>query len=326
VSGSHPASIGFSTRLKQAENILVVHRGALGDFLQAWPGLCSLAQRLPDANLIWAGRADRHIWTAPLGYRNCPPGFRQAVESIPSSQTWPERLENSAVIWFGLQKPPTELEFSRLLFLPGITPAEYLPPRKLYSKGLEQAGIDPIKDWLGHWRSLFSQPSPRSRPPRVLLFPGAGHPLRCWPLERFIELAKWLVQQGLTPCFVLGPAEMERNIEIKNFEHCCLRDLQTLQSVLLQGCLAVGNDTGPLHLAGYLGVPVVSLFGPSSPAQWSPLGARVVQQTLACSPCSQTGTISCRDPVCMTTIECSAVEQAVCAVLNGAASGCAPRS
>jgi ADP-heptose:LPS heptosyltransferase len=114
---------------------------------------------------------------------------------------------------------------------------------------------------------------------------------------------------------------MERNIEVKNFEHCCLWDLDALQSVLLQGCLAVGNDTGPLHLAGYLGVPVVSLFGPSSPAQWSPLGARVVQQDLACSPCSQTGSISCHDPVCMTTIESSAVQQAVCEVLEGAGSG-----
>jgi hypothetical protein len=47
----------------------------------------------------------------------------------------------------------------------------------------------------------------------------------------------------------------------------------------------------------------------------------VIQQDLACSPCSQTGSVGCHDPVCMTAIECSAVQQAVCETLKGAGSG-----
>jgi ADP-heptose:LPS heptosyltransferase len=37
----------------------------------------------------------------------------------------------------------------------------------------------------------------------------------------------------------------------------------------------VGNDSGPGHLAGILGVPTVSIFGPTDPARWRPLGPRV---------------------------------------------------
>ena len=37
----------------------------------------------------------------------------------------------------------------------------------------------------------------------------------------------------------------------------------------------VGNDSGPGHLAAFLGLPTVSLFGPTDPARWKPLGPRV---------------------------------------------------
>jgi ADP-heptose:LPS heptosyltransferase len=44
----------------------------------------------------------------------------------------------------------------------------------------------------------------------------------------------------------------------------------------LNGAAAfVGNDTGPSHLAGIIGVPTVALFGPSNPLHWRPLGPAV---------------------------------------------------
>jgi ADP-heptose:LPS heptosyltransferase len=109
---------------------------------------------------------------------------------------------------------------------------------------------------------------------------------------------------------------MDKDIRVQDFEHRTLWDLEALQTLLKQARLVVGNDTGPLHLAGYLGLPVISLFGPSSPAQWAPLGARVITLSKTCSPCSQTGKILCRDPVCMTEITCSAVQQTVAGILR----------
>lgn len=309
--------IDVSTLLREAETVCAVHRGALGDFLQTWPVLCSLAEHLPASKLVWAGRTDRQLWATPLGLQPCPPKLRQAVESIPSVRSWPETLRTTAVIWFGLQKSPAERPFPQLLFLPGILPGHDSPPREIYAQGIERAGVPIVEDWLVRFRELFRlEPEPASDQTTVLLFPGAGHPLRCWPLDSFLHLADWLDRQGLKPCFVLGPAEMERHVRVQDFEHCCLWDLQDLQTRLCQARLAVGNDTGPLHLAGYLGLPVVSLFGPSSAAQWAPVGARVVSLNLSCSPCSRTGQVSCQDPACMTGIGMAAVQQAVSEVLN----------
>ena len=295
---------------------MLFRSGALGDFLQSWPSLCALVKHWPDKEFLWAGRFDRQLWTSPLGFHACPPDIRHAVESIPSAQTWPEELEKTVVLWFGLQKSPSDLDFSRLLFLPGIRAGDSTPPRERYAQGLEQAGIRQFPGWIAEWRKLFGLAGPSSdNRTTVLLFPGAGHPLRCWPLDRFHKLADWLSRQGLNPCFILGPAEMDRGIRVQDFEHCVFWDLEALQTKLLQARMVVGNDTGPLHLAGYLGIPVVSLFGPSSPAQWAPLGAKVITLDKACSPCSQTGRVLCRNPLCMTEIECSTVQQAVLELL-----------
>jgi lipopolysaccharide heptosyltransferase III len=46
----------------------------------------------------------------------------------------------------------------------------------------------------------------------------------------------------------------------------------------------ISGDTGPLHFAAGLGVPTISLFGPSSPARWAPVGGR--HRILMGSPCS----------------------------------------
>lgn len=54
--------------------------------------------------------------------------------------------------------------------------------------------------------------------------------------------------------------------------------------------LFIGNDSGPLHLAALLGVPVVGLFGPATPEHTAPYAARgvFVYRKVPCSPCSQT--------------------------------------
>jgi heptosyltransferase-2 len=93
----------------------------------------------------------------------------------------------------------------------------------------------------------------------------------------------------------------------------------------------VAGDSGPVHLASALRVPVVALFGPTAPERWAPrTGAfRVVTEQLICSPCSNHGTAVC--PICthacMRAITPAAVLEAVGAVLASPplALGPAPR-
>jgi len=63
--------------------------------------------------------------------------------------------------------------------------------------------------------------------------------------------------------------------------------LAELMALVARCQLVVTNDSGPMHLAAALGVPQVAIFGSSSPeatGPWSP-AARVVRQSVACSPC-----------------------------------------
>jgi ADP-heptose:LPS heptosyltransferase len=116
------------------------------------------------------------------------------------------------------------------------------------------------------------------------LAPGAGGRHKCWPLERFIVLARELRTQGKVPVFILGPAEAEWVERVRLAVPSAKLPLQDAQSfdplltLALAGRLAVAvaNDSGGGHLLAAGGVPLVSLFGPSSPAKFAPLAKRLM--------------------------------------------------
>jgi ADP-heptose:LPS heptosyltransferase len=103
-------------------------------------------------------------------------------------------------------------------------------------------------------------------PPFVVLIPGSSarnHDKR-WP--HYAALAHRLRERGYTPVTVPGPDEMDvadrlPAIPLLNAEGRAL-DLFQLAGVLKQATLVIGNDTGPTHIAAFLGVPGVALFGP----------------------------------------------------------------
>ena len=53
-----------------------------------------------------------------------------------------------------------------------------------------------------------------------------------------------------------------------------ISELPLFLAVLARAVVFVSGDTGPLHFAAGLGVPTISLFGPTSPARWAPIGKR----------------------------------------------------
>ena len=103
---------------------------------------------------------------------------------------------------------------------------------------------------------------------RVVLIPGAGRPAKQWPIERFREVAKRIGHAALV---VWGPGE--RNLaEQVDAELAPPTNLRELASLLSSARIAIGGDTGPLHLAAALGTPVVGLYGPTDPARNGPYG------------------------------------------------------
>lgn len=142
-------------------------------------------------------------------------------------------------------------------------------------------------------------PAPRRRPDgflRIGLVPGAEYgPTKRWFPERFAEAAKKIAQAR--PCrFVLfgvaKDAEIGRAIETEiGEEHCENRigktSLRELMHELRQCDLLLTNDTGTMHLAAWLDVPLVAVFGSTDPIATGPLSsrARVVRHQVECSPC-----------------------------------------
>ena len=149
---------------------------------------------------------------------------------------------------------------------------------------------------------------PAAKGEQLLLIPGAQHQTKRWPIEQWITLGK----KWNGPITVLGsPAEsllVQHVADTIGNQATALAEkgfTQTLK-VMQSARLAVGGDTGLIHLAAAFGVPVVSLFGPTRPedGHWCHPG-EVVQVDLPCRPCSRHGGSHCPvgDHACMNTIE-----------------------
>jgi hypothetical protein len=114
----------------------------------------------------------------------------------------------------------------------------------------------------------------------VVIHPGAGKPEKCWPVERFVALAETLKRQGREVRILLGEAELEKwpasSIERVTRAADVRRPTTYLDLLdeIAQASHFVGNDSGPGHLAGIIGVPTISLFGTPS-ARWRPVGPSV---------------------------------------------------
>ncbi len=102
--------------------------------------------------------------------------------------------------------------------------------------------------------------------PLVGMFPGAGHPSRCWPLARFGELARRLESNdGVRTVVFAGPeerilvkvmrAEFPRSVII--FDRLTIPQLAAAAARM---SVFVSNDTGPMHIAAAVGTPVVILM------------------------------------------------------------------
>lgn len=112
----------------------------------------------------------------------------------------------------------------------------------------------------------------------VLLAPTAGWGAKEWPADRFAAVARALVQGG---CRVLvnatsaGDDVAHRVITgsagTAELVACSLTQLIAL---VRRSSLVIAGDTGPLHLAAALAVPVVGLYGPTDPARTGPWGNR----------------------------------------------------
>ena len=152
-------------------------------------------------------------------------------------------------------------------------------------------------------QTLLSQHGVRDHELVIAFAPGAGAPKRLWPVERFAEIGSWLRDEYGSRFVLIGGADEEHLGDAleRSLGPCAVNAVgrTTLRraAALIRRCrLFVGTDSGPMHLAAAVGVPVVELScHPRSGASWSrnsPLRFRpwgvehtVLQPTAPVPPC-----------------------------------------
>ena len=135
------------------------------------------------------------------------------------------------------------------------------------------------------------------RGPRFLvgLNPGASFgPAKRWPPEHFADLADRLIGALHADAVLFGSAEERLLAEgiAQVMEHTPTvvagdTTLREFMALLSQCRLIVSNDSGPMHLAAALGLPVVAVFGSTDERATGPISprARVAKRRVPCSPC-----------------------------------------
>lgn len=180
-------------------------------------------------------------------------------------------------------------------------------------------------------QNLLGPPSGRRL---VAIQAGAGAPVKLWPVERLAAVGRALVARfGVRLVIVGGAAEkglvehVVREVGGDAIQLAGVTTLGELGAVLERCALAVGPDSGPLHLAVAVGTPTVHLYGPADPKRFGPYGSaerhRVVQSPWPCCPCDQLAFSDDELPLhaCMARLEVGPVVEAASDLLQRAADG-----
>ncbi len=151
----------------------------------------------------------------------------------------------------------------------------------------------------------------------LVIVPSARWASKRWPAENFAELIKKLSIPGI---IIGSKGDKKRVKELigllpkkssdKIIDLCGKTDLKELAALLAGAKAVVTNDTGPMHIAAALTVPVISIFGPTDPQKTGPYrwqtkkNLKVIKADVPCSPCRKK---KCAELICMKKIHVDVV-------------------
>ena len=151
---------------------------------------------------------------------------------------------------------------------------------------------------------LLEQLPDKAGTPPIALHPYATHPDKAWKEAYWRQLVELFESRGI-PWIVIGRGSgMEGIPASRNFTN--RTSLRETCALLKSSSLLITGDSGPMHLAGAVGTPVLALFGPTT-EEWGffPAGPkdRVLESQLDCRPCTLHGKKHCdRNHACMQSI------------------------
>ena len=151
---------------------------------------------------------------------------------------------------------------------------------------------------------------------QLVLCPFAQHATKCWPAENYVSLARQWDGRVLLLGGITERKQLRKMVDQIGTKASYIAEqgfVKTL-AALGNGKIAVGGDTGLMHLCAVSGMPVVMLFGPTTSTDgfWCHQGV-VVEQQMFCRPCARHGGPRCPigDHLCLRSITVSAVQKAI---------------
>lgn len=330
--------------------ILIIKPSSLGDVVHALPFLKSIKTAFPDAQVSWVIsknlrgilegnplinriiEIDKESWKKPL---MIPKTSREIISLVKSlrSDNFDMVIDLQGLLRSGLitffSNSPLKIGFqharegSRLFYNKKIPVngtlhavdkcleiAKFLnaqTERVEFPLHVDDAALQEVKKLIGNISDY------------VVIVPSARWETKRWKPENFGSLVSRLD----LPCIVTGSSSDKSIIQKvvsssrgKGISLCGKTGLKELIALLSGAKAVVSNDSGPLHIAAALGVPVVALFGPTDPKKTGPYGwsespgrrknrnIKVIKSLFPCSPCFKK---KCKEPLCMNGIRVETV-------------------
>jgi ADP-heptose:LPS heptosyltransferase len=269
-------------------NVLIFHAGALGDFVQAWPLGLALGRLYPQSRVIYVTQRQKGLLAEKalrLEFANVESGWHHLFgDATRLPEICRSKLALAHSIFSFIAKPGDGWMNAVASIAPhaqvtGIsTGAWHQILESMNTLPAVQAAMSQILASIADRGIGLSRPTETGP---IAIHPGSGSPDKCWPIDSFLALIDRLHAAGHRCRILLGEVELER------WSAEQIHRLQSAEETVhpatyvdllreLSGCSAfVGNDSGPGHLAGIIGLPSVILFGPTDPAIWKPVGPRV---------------------------------------------------
>ncbi|MCP4622463.1 MAG: glycosyltransferase family 9 protein [bacterium] len=292
-------------------NLLIIHQGALGDFILTFPAITRLHRYYKPIDVLCQSQPGK--LAKALGMvNNWYPAEAAAFSSLFSDQIDPKIktiLEQyDKVILFTLsdqlEKSINSVSASLSCRLPPKPPASLrIHVAQFILENISNHGLIKRADATLEDMPLPERKNQPQNPRKVLLHPGAGSIRKRWVLSDFLLVESTLKAAGLKPEFVLGPAERDLAKKLQQSDRPLhiLDDLLDLLDLFKSAGGYIGNDSGASHLAAYSGLPTTVIFGPADPERWAPIGraVQIVRPALQCNPCFETEPDNCEDSRCL---------------------------
>lgn len=329
------------------ENILIIKPSSLGDIVHSLPVLKDLRSGFPRAHIAWliksqyAGILEGNPylneiipwdWNSSNWFTGLPGLIKKLKNSYFDLVIDLQGLFRSGLVSF-LSGAPERLGFKNARELSPIfyTKRVSVPTKEIHAVDRYRL----ITDYLGIKQGdpdftiaideqekecverLLFESGVKSEDVLVIVNPSSRWQSKRWHPEGFAKICDILSDEyGVKVVFIGGQEDINIAYKVREMMKTApviLTDRTTIKglvALLSKANLLITNDSGPMHIAAALNVPVVAIFGPTDPARTGPYsgGHIVVRKEMDCSPCFKR---HCRDLACLEELSVEEVKDAL---------------